>query len=429
MYKTIFQSIFVAIFSVALGFVYSVMLARMLGPEDRGIYGSILMIATLISGISQLGLAQGYVYKSRKTNKNAFAFLLYSCAVITLISLLTLWLTHAYFMPIELAPFYFLVVLLALLTSLNSFFQNSAQIDTKLYSYNVMKAMIPIINIILLCLCFYLLNNYLSVITCVFIIITTTLISLAFLGNSTLIKEWHNAQKSSLKIKNAIGYSLKIYGISLVGIFINSIDKIVLLANGTMQEFGIYGVAYGLSRLIGIIPETISTIIYSRFAGYSEKELSEFINITFSCLFLPLLSVCIILAGLSTWFIPLIFGPEYKDSILPFIFLLCECVIASLGWLLSQRFNASGRPGLVLLRQIVSIIPLILICFYDFHQNILITVSVALLVSAILRLIITLLVYRKILNEPPPRLYPTKIEIKLILTAIKNKGISQKHEY
>lgn len=429
MYKTIFQSLFVAITSVILGFVFSVMLARMLGPEDRGIYGSILMIATLIAGMAQLGLAQGYVYQSRKKQKNAFRFLLSALAFISLVALLVLWITQMHFMPTEVIPYLYLIILLTYLTTLSSFFQNSAQIDAKLHSYNMMKVLIPTLNIILLFLYFYVFSYDFSVSACLFIIIFTTSLSLLVLGRNVLLREKNNQQSSSLKLSEAINYSLKMYGISLVGIFINSIDKIILLANGTMQEFGLYSVAYGLSRLIGIVPETISTVIYSRFAGHCEKELSTIINLIFSCLFLPLLTACIVIAALSSWFIPLIFGAEYSNSILPFIFLLCECVIASLGWLLSQRFNAAGRPGLVLLRQVISIMPLIFICFYEFQQSILITVSVALLLSAVLRLVITLLVYQKILNERPPRLYPTISELKQLIATVKKKGSSKTNEY
>lgn len=423
MYKTIFQSIFVSITSVVLGFVFSVMLARMLGPEERGIYGSILMIATLIAGISQLGLAQGYVYKSRKKNKNAFRFLLFSLVFISLVALLVLWVTQIHFMPIEVTPYLYLVALLTYLTTINSFFQNSAQIDAKLHSYNTMKMLISTLNIILLFFYFYVFSYDFSVTAFLFIIIFTTSLSLLVLGINTLRREKNNKQTSSLKVTEAINYSLKMYGISLVGIFINSIDKIILLVNGTMYEFGLYSVAYSLSRLISIVPEALSTVIYSRFAGHCEKELSVIINLIFSCLFMPLLFACIIIAALSSWFIPLIFGLEYNNSILPFIFLLCECVIASLGWLLSQRFNASGRPGLVLLRQVISTIPLIYIYFYQFELGILLTVSIALLLSSIIRLIMTMLIYKKILKEPAPKLYPTSSELKAVFTIIKNKGL------
>jgi O-antigen/teichoic acid export membrane protein len=387
------------------------------------------MIATLIAGVSQLGLAQGYVYKSRKKKKNAFRFLLISLAFISLVTLLVLWLTQTYFIPTEVTPYIYLIASLTYITTLSSFFQNSAQIDPKLHSYNMTKILIPTLNIILLFVYFYVFSFGFSVTACIFIIMLTTSISLLFLGRNVLINEKNNLQNSSLTITETINYSLKMYGISLVGIFINSIDKVILLANGTMQEFGLYSVAYGLSRLIGIVPETISTVIYSRFAGHSEKELSTFINLIFSCLFIPLLLACIIIAALSPWFIPLIFGVEYSNSVLPFIFLLCECVIASLGWLLSQRFNAAGRPGLVLLRQLISTIPLIFIYFYQFQQSILITVSIALLSSAILRLVITLLVYQQVLNEKPPKLYPTLSELQQVIATIKKQGSSKIHEY
>jgi O-antigen/teichoic acid export membrane protein len=121
----------------------------------------------------------------------------------------------------------------------------------------------------------------------------------------------------------------------------------------------------------------------------------------------------------ASWLIPTIFGSEYNESVLPFMILIFECIISGLGWLLSQRFNASGRPGLVLVRQLVSIIPLIYIYFYQFEFNILLTISLALLSSSIIRLIITMVFYQKVFHEQAPRLYPTKGELKSIYQTIK----------
>ena len=397
MYKTIFQSIVVSVVTVTLGFIYSVLLARYLGPEDRGVYGSILMVAALIASFSQFGLAQGYIYKTRITQKNSFHLLIKSICIISLSSLLIAFITKLFFLPTELTPFIFIIAIFSFTTAINSYFQNASQIDKNLYVYNLVKASIPLLNLLLFGYCIFSqnvsLNSFLN------IMLLSTVFSLLILGHNLLSRENKAKEKKPLKLKNIAGYSLKIYGTSLVGTFINNIDKIIIVTSGSMKEFGLYSVAFGLSRLIGIIPETISVVIYSKFAGSSENELSTVVKTFFSFLFIPLITLCLVIIALSSWLIPTIFGDEYRDSILPFIFLMCECTISGLGWLLSQRFNASGRPGLVLLRQVISTVPLIYICFYQFELSILLTVSIALLLSSIIRLIMTMLVYKKILNE------------------------------
>ncbi|MBL4940752.1 MAG: oligosaccharide flippase family protein [Colwellia sp.] len=362
MYKTVFQSIIVSAVTVILGFIYSVLLARFLGPENRGIYGSILMIVALISSFSQFGLAQGYVYQTRMAQRNGFQLLIHSTVLISLSALIIAFITKVFLLPNELTGFFFIITLLSLVTSINSYFQNASQVEKKLYFYNTIKAFTPLVNILLLA-GYYLHEPNIPLQAFINIILVSTLFSLLILSYNLLLKEKNSRIITPLKLINISKYSLKIYGTSLLGIFINNIDKIIILNVGTMKEFGLYGVAFGLSRLIGIIPETISMVIYSKFAGKSESELSLAVKTFFSFLFIPLMCVCIIIIMLSSWLIPVIFGNEYRDSILPFIFLTCECVISGLGWLLSQRFNASGRPGLVLFRQVISTVPLIYICF------------------------------------------------------------------
>lgn len=421
MYKTIVRSIIVSALTVLFGFIFSVFLARLLGPEDRGVYGSILMVATLISSLSQFGLAQGYVYQTRESKKNSFNLLIKSTLLISFSTILICILTKIYFLPKDLIPVIYVIGFLSFISSINLYFQNASHIDKSLYFYNLIKVSVPFLNIILLG-GYYLFSKNLSTYSFITIIIISTLFSLCVLGYGIFSQEKNRPTTTSLKLSDITNYSLKMYGASVVGLFINSIDKIIMLTGGSMREFGLYSVAYALSRLVGIIPETISIVIYSRFAGNSEKELARVVKLIFSCLFIPLMSLCLIIIMLSTWLIPIIFGNEYTESVLPFMFLTCECIISGLGWLLSQRFNASGRPGLVLLRQLVSVIPLIYIYFYQFEFNILLTVSLALLSSSIIRLTITMVVYKKVFNEQAPKLYPTMSELKSIFHVIKHKG-------
>ncbi|WP_448250177.1 lipopolysaccharide biosynthesis protein [Thalassotalea agariperforans] len=427
MFKTILQSVGVSLSSVGFGFLLSILLARFLGPEARGIYGSILTITILIAGLSQLGLAQGYVYHRRKSGLNGLSVLIKSCCLLAFTAMVLLLITQQFFLLEVLTPYLLLIVLLSLISSFHSFFQNSAQIDQQLHYYNILKITLPLLNILTV-VAFYLVFGELTIFAAVSILILTTLVSALVLGRHVIYREFNehkvntslnnSCEKPALSFSRIWGYSSKIYGTATIGIFINSIDKIVLLGLGTMKEFGLYSVAYGLSRLIGIIPETLSTVIYARFAGKNETELAQVVKRIFAVLFMPLMSLCLLLSLIATWLIAWLFGDDYQAAGLPFIILLFEAVISSLGWLLSQRFNAAGRPGLVFFRQVISIIPLLFIIVYPFEADLLVVVSSALLISALLRLLITLVLYKKVLKESAPRLYPSKAEVCDLLNLI-----------
>ncbi len=59
-----------------------------------------------------------------------------------------------------------------------------------------------------------------------------------------------------------------------------------------------------------------------------------------------------------------------------------------------------------------------LIIVYPFEADLLVVVSSALLISALLRLLITLVLYKKVLKESAPRLYPSKAELCDLLNLI-----------
>lgn len=427
MFKTILQSVGVSLSSVGFGFLLSILLARFLGPEARGVYGSILTDAILIAGLAQLGLAQGYVYHRRKSGLNGFSVLVKSCCLLGFTAIVLLFITQQFFLLEVLVPYFSLIVLLSLVNSFHSYFQNSAQIDQQLHYYNILKIALPLLNILAV-LAFYFAFGELTVFAAVCILVLTTLVSALVLGWHVIHREFseqkvtntlnHRSVNPTLLFRRIWAYSSKIYGTATLGIFINSIDKIVLLGVGSMKEFGLYSVAYGLSRMIGIIPETLSTVIYARFAGKNETELAQVVKRIFAVLFMPLMSLCLLLSFIATWLIAWLFGDQYQAAALPFIILLFEAVISSLGWLLSQRFNAAGRPGLVFFRQAISIIPLLVIIVYPFEGHLLIVVSSALLISALLRLMMTLVLYKKVLKESAPRFYPTKVEVTELLNLI-----------
>ena len=415
MFKTILQSVGVSLASVCVGFISSIVLARLLGPEARGVYGSALTVALLIAGFSQLGLAHGYVFYRRKTGHSGLLVIVLSLLVILATAGILLLVTHQFFLINELMPYFVLVLGLTFANTCHAYFQNAAQIYPKLYFYNILKIILPLLTMLGLFIVFYTFGE-LTVTATISILMITTLVSTLFLAWNVFSFEFKVRTKHNFSMSDIMGYSSKIFGTSAIGIFINSIDKIVLLGVGSMKEFGLYSVAFGLSRMIGILPETMSTVIYSRFAGRDENELAVFVKRAFSILFLPLLGLCLVIAMMASWFIAFLFGVEYEAATWPFIILLFEAVISSLGWMLSQRFNAAGRPGLVFLRQIISTVPLIVIIFYSFGLQLLLLVSCALLVSSILRLLMTFVLYKKVLKEPAPAFYPTKAEISSLLT-------------
>lgn len=222
-------------------------------------------------------------------------------------------------------------------------------------------------------------------------------------------------------LRDIFNYAWKYQGTALLGLILLNIDKIFLLSKGNAKDFGLYTLAFTTTRVIASVQDSASLSIFSRFAGKQDGELSEAVKKSFRLSFLPMLMATTLISLAAPLFIPRIFGPDFNGMITPFIILSFEAVIGAGSWTLAQRFNAGGRPGLVLLRQGFVTIPLLATLPALPTQDMPIYLAALLLCAAILRLALTIALYPLALGEKLPKFLPSLSEINSMAKNIKFK--------
>lgn len=411
MLKIIFQSTATSIFSIAFTFLASIFLARALGPTEYGNFSYIMLVITLSASIIQFGLGQGFVFFKRKHNISKIYF--YSSIFVILITSIALSvILHNYLLP-QLT--FILLIFIFITTSINLFLSYTSQLDKNLKKYNTVRLLTPVLLFISYISVFFIFNKIeIENLILANILISITMMIYYFFPIS--IKNHH------MKIRTYPGfirYSLKLHGTTLVGILIGSYDKILLSTDHSLTNLGMYTVAFGFSRLIGIIPQNISTVLFSHLAGENESKVNNITQEIYSVLFIPMLFLTAAASLLTYFLFPIIYGELYIPAVIPTIILLFECMISSLGWILAQRFNATGKPGLILIRQLISLLPLAMVFFFTSSENIILLISIAVLFSSIIRLIITYFIYGKILNENYPSILPSYKVFSIFTTLLK----------
>ncbi len=174
---------------------------------------------------------------------------------------------------------------------------------------------------------------------------------------------------------------------------------------GTIEQYGYYTVVFMTSKLIGSVQDAISTTLFARFADKNIEELGDKVRTAFRMSFLPMLALG---AALLPWIIDWAYGKSFVAI------LLFECVIGGASWTLAQQFNAAGRPGLVLLRQFVSVVPVFAVIPFLPHENTYVYLAGLLLGAVVLRLAVTMGIYLVSLKEPLPQLLPTARDYRAI---------------
>ncbi len=425
-FKSWLRTVLTAVALVISGFITSIIFARGLGPEGRGLLASVMLIVTLAASVAQLGLGQSIVYKARAHEKwNLIKYLIISSLFIgSLGGVLSL--SAAIVSDKFAGKMVFSSALLGGTLSAAGFTTAAAQIDPSLKSYNLARLITPIGLLTLGSLLFFTGN-----LTVTSIVLCNTIAALVsvFITYSGIKKDHIQRQISDSKKthhQSYISLGLKYYANNIIGLILNNVDKIYFFAFGGVGEFGVYSVAFGTSRLLGHVQEAFSTALFSRYAGVKSEKLTESTLLAFRLTFFPMLLAAAILSATSEMLLGRVFGEEFQNGFLPFSLLTFECVISSSGWILAQQFNADGRPGLVLLRQLFSFLPLLIIFVILPETNIAPWLAGGLLAGSVVRFGITILMYKKILSISFHQLLPGPADF-IIIKDLYNK-IGKKHE-
>lgn len=405
-----------------VGFISSVINARILGPEGRGLLSAALLICTIASSVAQCGMGSSYVYHFGAARRfpylRLFTFSLSGIGIFAIaLAAVGLQLSHV----LELHRFRWLILIFAAFMASQTYIFSLTQMHSDLYFFNVLRFTQVFGNLVLMLP----LLLWFKVVTFGHILLAQllTLITVTALGlwwaRKHLIWQLRAAPKESVRPWFVVRYGLHQQGIGLLGLLLLNFDKMFLLNRGTIKEYGYYALAFTTSRLIGAVQESIAVALFSRFAGRDEQQLSHAVRNAFRITFLPLMAVAAIGAALSPWVLTLIYGQSFAPMTVPFAILLFECVIGGATWTLAQRFNAAGKTGLMLVRQLISIIPVLIAIPFLPRENTYVYLALLMLCGACLRLITTIVLSVARLKEPMPDFLPTWDDLVLIRRLMK----------
>lgn len=409
----------------AVGFITSVITARVLGPEGRGLLSGALMIATLAGNISLFGLANSFIY--HKGTGRPFRYLLFMVLSLIFVSSFSLiagyvglQVTHDTHLHQEL----WLILGMSSISAMQGYFYALSQLDPALRFFNLMRFMLVIGNLILLLILLLISPavDFKQILVAQMIVSAVLTLAGIIWASKNLVWLGAYSDKPAATWKSMLGYGVSHHGTVVLGLLLVNFDKIALLNIGTIIEYGFYALAFTTSRLIGAVQEAVSTALYSKFAGKDIDALSHHVRVAFRLTFMPMLLLAALGAALSPWLIVWVYGVSFASTIIPFAVLLFECVISGASWTLAQRFNAGGQPGLVFVRQCISVLPVFAALPFLPEHNIHIWLSLLMLLGAILRLAVTLGIYPYVLKEPMPALFPTRTDCRKVLDMLARRA-------
>jgi O-antigen/teichoic acid export membrane protein len=338
--------------TVAVAFL----LARLLGPEGRGVYSLLLLLPSTLFAVGQLGLPSALTYfagagRSLRSLVVAtiglgatLAGLLLITALVALPSLQPMLFSAA---PLQLLQ----VATLALPIQLAASFFGSILWGRQLVrpysrvlavqSVGWLLAVAGLVGIgglgVQGALAAYLLVTGGGAAAVVALVLRERAREQSRAGDS-------EAAREPVAVRSLLGYGLRLYPAGLTTFLSYRADLFLLSAlRGDAAAIGLYALAVSFAEISFQVPDSVATVLYPRVAGAERADADRMAP---SMARFTLLVTVIAALGLIplAWLAIRIVLPAFEGSLLPFLILLPGTVALGLSKVLSGYISGLGRP-------------------------------------------------------------------------------------
>ncbi|MEQ9483394.1 flippase [Coleofasciculus sp. F4-SAH-05] len=333
---------------IGIGLMTSVIVARTLGPEGRGIYAVATAIGAIGIQVGNLGLHASntyYVARDRKllpqlvSNTLALSFG-FGCIIAALVG-------FVFIIKPNLAPIQGLILVLALLGIpfglAYMLLKNILLGIYKIEDYNKIELANKLIALSIIS--FLLLIKVVAIETIFFVSLMATIISL--FGVTWKLKQYiHKLPLPSLKLfKKTINYGIKAYMAAFFTFLVLRSDLfMVQYMLGSLQS-GYYSIAVMIADMIYMLPVVIGSILFPKLSAMPNNQNKWRLTKKLS------LAVCLLIVFISIWAILFVeptvrflFGVEFLPTIPAFYWLIPAMLFLSINRVYMNYFAAQGMP-------------------------------------------------------------------------------------
>jgi len=358
-YKSIHTGVF-RVFKIIVGIFISAIIARELGPHNKGLLAVITLIPTFIVLFGGLGIEISNVYFIPQNKNNASKYYSNSIVIAAILSIIfiPIGLIIFYLFRIrwfsEVSAHYLLYSLILIPTGLITKYLNGVILGfNKIEISNKIGFFIDIINLI--CLITISIVYKLSVGWMILII--------NFLNFSNLFFELYYLKKEirlDLKIKPDFkglkpffSYGIKGHLANVLSFFNYRLDMFLIMYFLNATALGIYTIAVAVAEKLWLLPDILSSVLFLHISNFKDKDLTAFLSrIVF--FIMALISIIIILIG--KYLIVLVYGDAFVKSFYPLLFLLPGIIFLSIGKLIASDVMGRGYSHVTLISSSIAAI-------------------------------------------------------------------------
>jgi len=380
---------------LVLGIANSILLGRLLQPEGRGALASVLFWPHFIAGVGVLSINESIAYRislpgsdSKNIQSAAIWLSLYLAILNCFIAYASipslLGSTRSEFIP--LTKCYAVIFIPFSLFTINLLALDQGRLD--FIRFNLLRLMQPVLYI--LSVSWLWASGYLTVTYVAYAALFTTVIT-------AFSRAW------LLTDRNIIGFSLPIrkeakeilstglkFQITNLFMFANAeADKLIIIMLSDNATLGLYTVALAVASAgLGILTQTFTAVIFP-YISKLDTTSSQSLLVARSLRYSVILLICcnLIMAAMSPYLIPLLFGKVYESAVFITIVLFMAFIFKGIRKIMIYNLRGMGKTKAGTLAEVIALCVFVTSAGYLFRQLELVGVGIAILLSDIAALV------------------------------------------
>jgi len=339
------------ILTLILGLVSSVIIARFLGPEGKGVYALAVLLPSLIVTFANLGIGQAAVYyigRGKYPPKEIFGNNIILSLVLGTFSVIIGLLIVFFFQNLVfpgIARCYLLLMLVLIPLDLFFSYVNMMLLGLqRIKEYNAISIGKTITFLGLIAIALWGLK--IDIIGAILANIMATLLAdVLLLFKAKRVANGISFQLNKAYIKESFLYGIKAQLSNILSFLYLRLDIFLIGALMSPLAVGYYSVAVGIAEKLWLIPQSASTVLFPKVASEKdEKRRKEFTPlVSRATLFVTSLGALAVYF-LSRWVILFLFSKAYLPAVRALQILLLGIVATSGSMPLGNDLAARGKP-------------------------------------------------------------------------------------
>ena len=357
-----------SIANLALGVLLSVVIARSLGPEGKGIYTVATLFSSLIVTLGSLGFPSGaafYIAKRSYTRQeilgNSVLVSLLMALVGIIVGLITIITFGRYVFP-GVSQGYLLLALLIipgnmLLIHLQYILLGAQHIK----GYNLAAMIQGFLSLILTILFLWIFRMEVggALLGIVFSWVFAGIFTFALAAK---VSNGFKMQMNISYLKNALNYGLKIHIGNILRFLSLRVNLFLVNVFLNPAAVGFYSISVGLTEKLWLISQAAATVLFPKIASEEDEvKKKEFTPIVARTVLWIMVLIALLIFFLSRWLVSFLYSQTFLPAVASLRILLLGTVAGGLSQVLGNDIAGRGQPILNIYANIAGFISVIVL--------------------------------------------------------------------